>query len=100
MSVRRDLTGVAPVGIGHEYLEIHRPDGTRFEQRLVVGEFLVGARARGAPDDALSVTRVEGAPVVAQLVGDASDVAPVRIHGVDVQVSVSHRREDDLASIG
>ena len=51
--------------------------------------------------DPLAVGGKKGAAVVAQLVGQALHSAAVGVHGVNVQVSVAHRREDDpLAIVG
>src|SRR5690606_15069180 len=67
------------------------------EEALVVVELLAGPGARGAPDDLRAVGAEERPAVVARRVRDALDVLPVRVHPVEIDVTVAEAREDDRA---
>ena len=54
----------------------------------------------GPPHDLRAVGAVERAAVVAEPVGEARDVGAVRAHGVQIEVAVAHRGEDDAIARG
>jgi len=66
-------------------------------QRAVLVELLAWLRPRGAPDDLAAVGAEEGAAVVAGRVGQPAHVFAVRIHTVQLEISVANRGEDDRA---
>ena len=67
------------------------------EERAVVGDLLGRGRVMRAVDDLHR--REERAAVVADLVGQPAHVPAVRVHRVEIEVAVPHRREHDPRTI-
>ncbi len=95
-----DLMRVAPVGVGHPELQVAGPHQPLLQKLEVVG----GIRGRlgilGAPEDFGTVGAEERTAVIAHSVGDPADIAPVGVHGIQLDVAVLGAGKDQPLAVG
>ena len=93
-----DLAHLAAVGLGDVQFHFRRLyQAARQKAQVLIHSFAHFGAAR-APHDVLAIGAEEGTAVIAQLAGNALDVAAIDVAGVEVQVAVAGAGEDDFVA--
>ena len=88
---------VGSIGIHHPNIEHRRSNQVLLQQRDIVPFLFFALRMIGAIDDLLAVIRPERAAVVTKFIRQPLHVLTIRIHRVDVQITITLRSEHQLA---
>src|SRR5437763_153221 len=95
----RDLTLIATIRVHHPELhEIWTHKALR-EEILINLEGIIH-RMPGAVSNLLSIGRPPWSAIVTWRAGKTSDVGTIDIHGVDIEITILERGEDDPLAIG
>src|SRR5947207_3099546 len=98
--VRRTIMGylplVGPIGGHYEDLRSRRFDQVLLEQGVVLLQLFLGLWVIGSIDNGFAIPREKRPAVVSLLESEPLSAGAVGIHRVDVEISGSHRGENDL----